>query len=292
MGKTKTVVTVISKISERPTNPHAALVVIYGLELGRKYDLLDKAVVVGRSSKADIQVDQESVSRNHARFAQDGGRVMVEDLGSTNGTFVNDDPIDGATQLRNGDLIKIGRTIFKFIAGGNIETAYHDEIYRLTTVDGLTQIFNRRYFEDTLDRELSRCHRYQRALSLVLMDIDFFKQINDQHGHLAGDYVLKMLASTIKTKIRREDVFARYGGEEFALLLPEVDADGALLMAEKIRKLVEAQQFQFDNQRIPVTLSLGLTSLNGESMESADLVKLADAKLYEAKNAGRNRVCA
>jgi two-component system, cell cycle response regulator len=292
MAKTKTVVTVISKISARPASPNAALVVIYGLELGRKYDLNDKEIIIGRSSKAGIQIDQESVSRNHAKIAVEAGDIRVQDLGSTNGTFVNDEPIVGEFGLRNGDLIKIGRTIFKYIAGGNIETAYHDEVYRLTTVDGLTQIFNRRYFEETLEREVSRCHRYGRDLTLALLDIDHFKQINDRWGHLAGDYVLKHLASAIKTRIRREDIFARYGGEEFALLLPEVDLQGGLAMAEKARALVAAQKFRFDNQDIPVTVSLGMASLGGQERDPSELIRAADEKLYEAKNSGRNRVCA
>lgn len=293
MARTKTVVTVISKISERPTSPNSALVVIYGLELGRKYDLgAERTVVVGRSSKADIQIDQESVSRNHARIGSDGKSVTIEDLGSTNGTYVNDEPIEGEYQLRNGDLIKIGRTIFKYIAGGNIEAAYHDEIYRLTTVDGLTQVFNRRYFEETLEREISRCNRYARDLTLILLDIDHFKKINDTYGHLAGDYVLKQLASTLKARIRREDIFARFGGEEFALLLPEVDPKGAIIMAEKARRLVETQKFHFDNQAIPVTISVGLSTLSATQKDGAELIRAADQKLYEAKNAGRNRVCA
>ena len=100
--------------------------------------------------------------------------------------------------LRDGDLIKIGRTIFKFLTGGNIENAYHEEIYRLTTVDGLTQIFNKRYFLDTLEREIARAHRYRRPLSLVMFDIDHFKKVNDSFGHLAGDYVLKHLAQTVR----------------------------------------------------------------------------------------------
>ncbi len=289
MPRLKTVVTVISKISERPAHPHSAVVVIYGHELGRKYDLVDQTLVVGRSSKADIQIDQESVSRNHAKMIAGPKGVTVEDLGSTNGTFVNDVPISGVAQLRNGDLIKIGRTIFKFIAGGNIEAAYHDEIYRLTTVDGLTQVFNRRYFEEALDREISRCNRYGRALTLALLDIDHFKKINDTFGHLAGDSVLKQLAGAVKAKIRREDVFARYGGEEFALLLPEVDVPGALKLAEKVRRLVEAHTFTFEGQKIPVTVSLGLASLSA-NQAGPELIKAADARLYQAKSAGRNRV--
>ncbi|MBI3181953.1 MAG: GGDEF domain-containing protein [Myxococcales bacterium] len=291
MAKTKTVVTVISKISERPVARDAALVVIYGLDLGRKFDLNRDQTVIGRSSKADIQIDQESISRNHAKVACNGTQVMIRDLGSTNGTYVNDEATQGDYTLRNGDLVKIGRTIFKFIAGGNIEAAYHDEIYRLTTVDGLTQVFNRRYFEETLEREISRSNRYGREVSLVMVDIDHFKQINDNYGHLAGDHVLKHLASTIKTKIRREDIFARYGGEEFALLLPEIDLRGSTSMAEKARKLVEKQRFEFDRQVIPVTISLGVATLKAGLRDGGDLIRAADAKLYEAKSSGRNRVC-
>ncbi|RKH61598.1 GGDEF domain-containing protein [Corallococcus aberystwythensis] len=291
MGQKETVVTVISKISERPVNLDAALVVIYGLDLGRKYDLAREETLIGRSSKADIQIDQEAVSRNHARITNTTKGVRIEDLGSTNGTFVNDDVAASARSLQNGDLVKIGRTIFKFIAGGNIEAAYHDEIYRLTTMDGLTQIYNRRYFDEQLDREISRSRRYERVLSLVMFDLDHFKEVNDTYGHLAGDSVLKQLASTVRTRIRREDVFARYGGEEFALLLPEINLGGARQLAEKVRKLVERQRFEFDKQVIPVTLSVGVATLEPTHREPADLVRTADERLFEAKSQGRNRVC-
>lgn len=291
MAQNDTVVTVISKISERPVDLDAALVVIYGLELGRKYDLRTEQTLIGRAAKAEIQVDQESISRNHACITNTSRGVFIKDLGSTNGTFVNDEPVQGEQSLRNGDLVKIGRTIFKFIAGGNIETAYHDEIYRLTTMDGLTQIYNRRYFEEALEREVSRSRRYERSLSLVMFDVDHFKQVNDRYGHLAGDHVLKQLASTLRTRIRREDVFARYGGEEFGLLLPEIDLAGAVALADKARRLVEKQRFEFDKNVIPVTVSLGVAILESTHRDLVDLKRAADGKLYEAKSAGRNRVC-
>ena len=293
MAQNETVVTAISKISDRPLNLDAALVVIYGQDLGRKYDLKQEEIAIGRSPKSDICVDQESVSRDHALITNTSKGLRIKDRGSTNGTFVNDVAVeaDRDHELRNGDLVKIGRTIFKYIAGGNIEAAYHDEIYRLTTMDGLTQIHNRRYFDEQIDRELSRSRRYDRVLSLVLMDIDHFKQINDQHGHLAGDYVLKQLASAVRTRIRREDVFARYGGEEFAVILPEIDLKGARLFAEKVRQMVSRQHFTFDSQLISVTMSVGVATLKPAHREPADLVRVADEKLYEAKTNGRNRVC-
>jgi len=284
--RSKTVVTVISKISERPVGKDACLVVIYGLELGRKYNLESANVIIGRSSKSEIQIDQESVSRNHAKIINTGKSIILRDLGSTNGTYVNDQLIDEYV-LRDGDFIKIGRTIFKFLSGGNIENAYHEEIYRLTTVDGLTQVFNRRYFLEQLDREVSRSKRYRRELSLILFDIDHFKQINDNFGHLAGDYVLKQLATVVKGKIRREDILSRYGGEEFAVVLPEIDATNAIALAEKIRKLVEKAPFKFEDTKISVTVSIGVATC-GESDDAAALIKRTDEKLYEAKGAGRN----
>jgi diguanylate cyclase (GGDEF)-like protein len=289
--RAKTVVTSISRISERPSGKEACLVVIYGSELGKKYNLNAPSLVIGRSSKCDIQIDQESISRNHTKIVNTGKSILIRDLGSTNGTYVNDEPIDEYV-MRDGDLIKIGRTIFKFLTGGNIENAYHEEIYRLTTIDGLTQIFNKRYFLETLEREIARSHRYRREMSLVMFDIDHFKKINDSYGHLAGDYVLKHLAQTVKTRIRREDCFARYGGEEFAIVLPEIDGLNAKPFAEKIRQLVEATEFKFENTSMPVTISMGVATLDMDSTDPQALIKRADERLYEAKSSGRNCVCA
>jgi diguanylate cyclase (GGDEF)-like protein len=285
-----TSLTVISKISGRPYARASALVVIYGDELGRKFDLRSGKTVIGRGTKCDIQIDHDSVSRQHAKITCRDARCAVEDLESTNGTYLNDDPIDGRTTLRNGDLIKVGRTVFKFIAHNNIEAAYHDEIYRLTTVDGLTQVFNRRSFDESLERELSRCRRYGRTLSLALIDIDKFKHINDEYGHLAGDAVLKEVASTIRRRVRREDVLARFGGEEFALLTPEIDLKGAQSMAEKVRKVVEKHRFVFDGETISVTISCGVSTLGKKGDDAQALIARADERLYEAKERGRNRV--
>lgn len=289
--KTVTAVTAISKIQKRAFARSSALVVIYGEELGRKFDLEEGKLNIGRSSKSDIQIDHDSVSRQHVRITVIDGQAQIEDVGSTNGTFLNDESLEGKVQLRNNDLIKVGRTVFKFIAHNNIEAAYHDEIYRLTTVDGLTQINNRRFFDEAIEREISRSRRYNRTLSLVLIDVDHFKRINDTFGHLAGDAVLKEVASAIKKRIRKEDLLARYGGEEFAVLTPEVDMKGALAMAEKVRKVVEKHEFSFDDEIIPVTISCGVSTLGKKSDGAEALVQRADEKLYEAKEAGRNQVC-
>ncbi len=287
--RAKTVVTSISRMTERAPGREACLVVIYGADLGKKYNLDAATLVLGRSSKSDVQIDQESVSRAHSKIVNTGKSIRIRDLGSTNGTYVNDELIEERV-LGDGDLIKIGRTIFKFLSGGNIERAYHEEIYRLTTIDGLTQIYNKRYFLENLEREIARSNRYRRELSLAMFDIDNFKKINDTYGHLAGDSVLKALASTIKAKIRREDLFARYGGEEFSIVLPEIDGYNAHQLAEKIRKIVETTEFVFEAAKIPVTISMGVATLDPEATDSATLIKRADERLYEAKNAGRNCV--
>ena len=288
----KTVNTVISKISDRRSVGAAALVVIHGDELGKKHDLTRHEMIIGRSSKADIQVDQDAVSRHHACLTKEtDGRIRLKDLGSTNGTFVNDRECgEEPVEVRSGDYIKVGRTIFKFLAGGTIEAAYHEEIYRLTTTDGLTQIYNKRFFQETLAREVGRSVRYGRPLSLVLLDLDHFKAINDTAGHLAGDHVLQKLAQTIQARVRKEDLFCRYGGEEFALILPEVTGKGAMTTAEKLRKLVEKTPFEFEGERLAVTVSMGCGSLTKDMKTPEELVAQADERLYEAKRAGRNRV--
>ena len=286
--KDKTVVTVIHQLPSRVTSTkEACLVVIYGEELGKKHNLDAPSFILGRSSKCDIQIDQESVSRNHAKIVNAGKSVLIRDLGSTNGTYVNDELIDEQV-IRDGDFIKIGRTIFKFLSGDNIEHAYHEEIYRLTTVDGLTQVYNKRYLMETMDREIGRAHRYGRPLSIIMFDIDHFKKINDTYGHLAGDFVLKEMSTAIKNRIRREDIMGRYGGEEFVVALPEIDNYNAMVFAEKIRRLVETQDFRFEDLSIPVTISIGVSSTWEELKTPEDFIKAADENLYKAKNSGRN----
>lgn len=288
----KTVVTVITKAPPNRTDDarEGCLVIIYGDDLGRRIPLGAEPTIIGRSSKCDVQLDQESVSRNHARISRQRNNYVIRDLGSTNGTYVNDELIDEVV-LRDGDQIKVGRTIFKFIVSGNMEAQYHEEIYRLMTVDGLTELHNKRYFNEAIEREASRSRRYQRTFSLVLFDIDHFKHINDTYGHLAGDAVLRQLGALVRNRVRRDDVPARTGGEEFAVILPEVARDGAMQLAENLRAAVEASVFKFEGTAIPVTISVGVAEWTPQLADPQELVKLADEKLYEAKRTGRNRVC-
>ncbi len=275
---------------DEPARPgEACIIVIYGPELGKRLQLGTAPFTIGRSSKSDLFLDQESVSRNHARISFDGKQYWIADLQSTNGTFLNDEPTR-EQKLRDGDQIRVGRSILKFMTGENIEMHYHEEIYRLMTVDGLTQVFNRRYFNEALEREFNRSKRYDRALALIAFDIDHFKRCNDTYGHLAGDNLLRLLASAVKGRLRREDIFARTGGEEFGILLPEIDVAGARVTAEKVRKIVEATPVKYEDDVIQATISLGVTQMMPEDMSPEALYKRADERLYEAKQSGRNRV--
>ncbi len=269
------------------------LVVIYTKEptlLGRRFVLDSSPIWIGRGAENHIVLEGDSVSRRHAHFEQRGGAWYCVDDGSTNGSYVNDEQIMREARLGNGDRIKIGPTIFKFLSGQDVEAQYHEEIYRITIIDGLTQAHNKRHLFEALEKEITRARRYARDLSCIMFDIDHFKKINDVHGHLAGDYVLKEIARVVRSRLRGEETFARYGGEEFCIVCPETPLDGARTLAEDIRRRVAEAQFVFQGERIQCTISCGVALLGAEDKDGNALIKHADEKLYEAKRGGRNRV--
>lgn len=264
--------------------------VIIGDEIGKRVQLEEADVLIGRTATSDIQLDMDNVSRNHALVTRTALGWVLRDLGSTNGTFVNEARVDERA-LKDGDQIRIGRAMLKFLRGGNVEAQYHEEIYRLMTIDGLTQVHNKRHFQESLEREFARSKRYGNPFSLVLFDIDHFKKINDTYGHLAGDEVLRKLGPLLKKRVRTNDIVARVGGEEFAVILPEAGQAGGLALAEKLRSLVESEEFIYNGILVPVTVSLGVASYEAHTENAEAVVSLADEKLYEAKRGGRNRVC-
>lgn len=272
----------------------ACLVHIYptGPTMGCRYPLSDRLLLIGRGDDCDIRLNDHSVSRKHARVEPSSEGYHVADEDSTNGTFVNDKQLDHPRLLRDGDYLRVGNCLYRYLAGGNIEAEYHEEIYRLTILDGLTQIHNARYLNEFLDREVVRSQRHNRPLSVMTLDIDKFKTLNDAHGHLCGDFVLRELAEVIRGNVRQEDLFARSGGEEFVLVLVETTADGAVLVAERIREAVAAHTFRFESTSINLTISIGVASTVGDAnVTPTALRKASDEKLYEAKRTGRNRVC-
>ncbi len=292
--------TKVTRVSQVPgladalAQDEACLVQIYGPMLGKKFVLEGGETTIGRGDNCEIMLEGlDNVSRRHCSLLLKPDGVYLRDNGSTNGTYLNNVEVRGETPLRSGDLIKVGSAIFKFLFGGelgSIEAQYHEEIYRLTIIDGLTQVYNKRYLLEFLDREMARALRHQRSLSLVMLDIDHFKKINDTYGHLAGDYVLREMAAALKTRIRKEECFARYGGEEFVLVLPETGHDNTVYLAEKLRKMAEAHRFVFEGKEIKVTFSGGVADMAPEHDSPLAFLKAADARLYEAKRAGRNRI--
>lgn len=270
----------------------ACLVEIHGPHLGQTHALGSRRATIGRAPDNAIVLDLDSVSRRHCTLRPQRAGFFLTDEGSTNGTFVNERRLTAERALRSGDLLRVGSAVLKFLsddATSGLEAQYHDAVYRLTITDGLTQVFNRRYLIDFIEREMARCSRHRRPLSILLLDIDHFKAVNDTHGHLAGDFVLRELACVLRPRIRREECFARYGGEEFCVVLPEAGRDAAVRRANELRTTCAGHTFDFDGIRIPVSFSAGVAEL-GQELNALELLKHADARLYLAKRNGRNRV--
>ena len=287
----KTRVTKVQPVKTTPEVGEACLVLIYppGPDMGRRFVLGRDEITLGRGPDCDIQVDRDSVSRRHARVFRVNEQWMGEDLGSTNGSYVNDTPITRAV-LRDGDFLKIGSVIFKFLTGVGVEAAYHEEIYRMTIIDALTGAYNKRYFVEFLEREAARCSRYRRPLSVIMCDIDNFKQVNDRFGHLTGDYVIKETSRRLLGRVRREELLARYGGEEFVAVLPETDHQGALIFGEQVRRLIADEAFDYEGEHFSVSISVGVATATSQAIDIQALVGEADENLLHAKRTGKNRV--
>ncbi len=275
---------------------HAALVVLKGAEIGRDFRLRRSRMVIGRSTGADICLPDEGASRQHARIdyrgsgTPDDATFAITDLGSTNRTFVNSVEVASA-ELKNGDKIQIGDTIMKFVVLDSIEATFHAEVRDRISYDQLTGLLTKESLYLAFERELQRCLRYQMPMSVLMMDLDHFKSVNDGHGHLMGSHVLSEVGAIIQKATRRIDVSARYGGEEFVSYLSETDTLGAELVAERIRADVEAHEFVLDGVGIRVKISLGVATAPGHGTSIKELVGAADRALYRAKETGRNRVC-
>jgi diguanylate cyclase (GGDEF)-like protein len=275
-----------------PSVGETCLVSVYGPNLGRRWSLDREEIVIGREGNCDVPVPIETVSRRHCRLRRRGGEILLTDLGSSNGTALNDAALAPNEEfaLRSGDRIRVGSAIFKYLRGADVESLYHEEIYRTMIADGLTGAYNRRFFTEILEREMARCQRHGRPLSLLFFDIDHFKVVNDNFGQLSGDHVLREVADLVREQVRRENCFARYGGEEFAVMLAETSLEAAREFAERLRERVEVHSFQVGSESTAITISVGVAAMSEDQREPADFLAAVDARLHEAKSAGRNRV--
>lgn len=289
----KTVVTNVGKI-ETTGEKNAYILFLSGPLVGKLHQLVEGETVLGRASDATLKIDDARISRQHLSIRVGPGGTTITDLGSTNGTYVNGKRIQTHI-LNDGDKIQISsNTIFKFAYQDNLENVFHKELYKMAVVDALTGVFNKRYFLDRLKEEFSHSRRVKHPLSLILFDVDFFKQVNDTHGHLVGDCALAHIAGIVRGMVRTSDVLARYGGEEFVMMLRNTDRAGGWQMAERIRKKVEGSPVQLESLNIPVTISLGVATLGPlQEFEAPErLIEAADRRLYRSKLEGRNRTTA
>jgi diguanylate cyclase (GGDEF)-like protein len=246
---------------------------------------------LGRHPDNQACIDDDGISRFHARISVDGSKYWVEDLGSSNGTYINGRRITSC-ELNNGDTLNLGpRVSFRFSAATEHEERVLKQLYESSVRDPLTGSFNRHYFSTQLASELAYAARHEHSLSIVLLDIDFFKKVNDTHGHLGGDAALVHLANVFGKSLRTEDLLARYGGEEFVILLRGIPVDRATAVAERLRHSLESQPVLHGDACFKITASFGCASLACCSSPLVDvLIETADRRLYRAKESGRNRV--
>jgi two-component system cell cycle response regulator len=287
-----TQVTLIDPERQSQLGRTGTLTVLQGADVGAILMLSRDVNVLGRDGEAEVTIEDESISRRHARICQRDGHYEIEDLGSTNGTYVAGGLVSGRIRLLDGVRVQLGHTILRFGLQDEVERAASKRIYEMSVRDGLTGVYNRRYFDDRLASEFAFSSRHQSPLCVILADIDHFKHINDTHGHHAGDAVLKRIALELQASVRTEDLVARFGGEEFVMLSRGIDIEGGRAFAERVRVVVQRAVIMWEGKRIPVTTSLGVAhSQIGPPLTKAELLlEAADIALYAAKRSGRNRV--
>ena len=278
-----------------PSTRAACLVLYSGSEPGRRFTLADGTLALGRAPDCPVLLDSAGTSRRHAELQVSGDVVQLRDLGSVNGTHVNECRLTDTVTLKDGDMLRLGEVLLKFFHSHSVEALLHDRIYRLATVDAGTEVFSKRYVTDALEREIRRARRSARPLSVLCIDLDHFKTVNDQWGHNAGDQVLRETAAAMHASLRAGDILGRVGGEEFLVVLPETTLADARVLAERVRgalaaRCITLQMPDGGEMAHQQTASLGVAELSATMKGALELLGAADARLYEAKHGGRNRV--
>jgi diguanylate cyclase (GGDEF)-like protein len=286
----------VAELERTRAERRAAFVVIGGLDVGDTIPIREDApTVIGRDPECDGIIRDDGISRRHARVVRDpAGALVLEDLGSTNGVFVAGERITRHA-LADGDKVLVGRrTILKFVMQDTLDLQFQRQMYESSVRDALTGAFNRKHFDERIAAELSFAKRHSVSVTLIMLDLDRFKRVNDTWGHLAGDQVLQSVGGALLKMLRQEDVFARYGGEEFAVIARGIGAVGGAALGERLRLEVERIAIRTpQGDKIPITISLGVcTAAGGRELAPAELIKQADVNLYAAKAGGRNRVVA
>ena len=276
-----------------PRRDRPCLTVLTGTSTGTIYKLAQGSHVIGRKENTELRITDDGITRPHAQPRCEGDLVFVEDMGSRNGTYVNGRLITEPTPLHDGDKIQVGRTtVIRYALHDELDESFHDNLLSSALRDPLTKLFNKRYLMDRLDSELKFAHRHETAVSILMLDLDHFKRINDSYGHLAGDAVLMHLAQILVKAVRNEDVVARFGGEEIVIILRSISLELALTLGERLRRTVEKQVVTHQDREIEATVSIGVAGFPSTRAETVEqLLDAADKALYRAKHAGRNTVC-
>ncbi len=265
------------------------LIPLLGPGLSGMRVITQRETVIGRQPGVDVLVRDPRVSRQHCKIVLTDAGPKIVDLDSRNGTFVNDVQTK-ETFLNDSDLIRVGDTVFRIRYIDRVELERQEELYRKATRDSLTGLHNRQYLLERLSEELARARRHRFPVSFLMIDIDHFKRINDRLGHPAGDRALSVVAAILRDNVRGEDTVARYGGEEFAILAPFSDVRGARILGERLRVLVENNDWSKGEGRLPLTVSVGTATFPNDAEAVLDLIHKSDIALYRAKHGGRNRV--
>ncbi len=285
---------VVSTPQKSSSRTRAVLTTATGTQTGRVFLVpTNEIVTLGRGETCTIRFDDPSISGMHGRIVQLGNEYMFADNKSTNGSYVNDIRIEQPTRLNDGDRIRLGPTCqLRFNLVDEDEEAGLKRMYEAAVYDGLTRVYNRKHLEERLDSEIQFALRHGTELSVIILDVDFFKKVNDTYGHLAGDAVLKSTAQILAKGLRTEDLLARYGGEEFVIVTRGIPGANAAMLADRLRRGIEVTVVPFEQHQIRVTASAGIASVRccGAKVDKPTLLGLADQRLYQAKQSGRNRV--
>ncbi|WP_326541125.1 GGDEF domain-containing protein [Pseudorhodoferax sp.] len=282
------------------TATRPCLLLYSGPDAGQRFDLEPGPQIIGRVPEAAVRLDAPGISRRHAELLVGAGTVLLSDLGSANGTWLNEAPVNAPVALKDGDLIRVSGIVLRFHSHNSLDLLLHDKVHRQAITDSGTGAYNRKFMTDMLRQAFARARQSGRPLSVICYDLDHFKQVNDTYGHAGGDTVLRTTTDIARAELRDGDLLARVGGEEFTLVLENTPLAGALELAERIRATMAEFPIELPDplnktRSRPVghrqTVSMGIAELGPEMADEQALLQAADQALYAAKRRGRNQVC-
>ncbi len=276
-----------------PARDRCSVTVLAGPASGALVGMKGDSLTVGRGAECDLCIDDPGLSRKQVRVSRRGGACWVEDLGSRNGTLVDGERLQAPLLVHDGARVHIGQdTVLRIGLHDELEDEAQRRLYDSAVRDALTHLYNRRYLDERLHAEVAYSVRHRAPLSLIIIDIDHFKRVNDTLGHLAGDAVLRLTAAVLVRMVRTEDLVARWGGEEFVVLARGSGLRNAHILADRMRRNIEQMDIPWEGKMHHITVSMGISCVDGPEnrVEPAALVAAADGALFEAKRSGRNRV--